>query len=162
MQMSFSTMIFPPTPPPSFFRLASDKISSLSTYHAFSTIAGLGLTAKALFDIRSANSKIPEIKYYLHRAIAGLVSTAVFSGLGIFCGSIALSVLGCVGVVYTGWRVYQIANADPSLKLLVSRAYFGLAVIVLIPAIGAGLGGAQVIWRILCPDEVTICGPVSG
>lgn len=158
VQMSFPMMIYPPPAPPSFLTLVSDRIGSLSKYHTFTTVGGLTLTAKALYDIRSANSarNNPDVKYYLNRAIAGLVSTAVFSGLGIFCGSIALSAIGCVGVVYTGWRVYQIGCADQSLKGLVSRAYFGLAAVALIPAIGTGLGGAQIFGRVLCPAEVTI------
>jgi hypothetical protein len=156
--MSFSSMIFPPPVPPSFFNLAASKISSLSIYHGIAAAGGLVCTAKALFDIQSANSN-PQANRYFWHAVAGLVSTTALTCLGVFGGSVALSTLGCAGIVYTFCAVYQIGQANPSLKGLVCRAYFGLAVTALIPVIGAGFGAYEVIGRILRPDEVTICGP---
>lgn len=157
--MSFSSMIFPPPIPPSFFNIAARKISSLSTYHGLSAAFGLGCAVKALFDIQRAHVN-PQDNSYLWRAVAGLVSTTVLTGLGVFGGSVTLSTLGCAGLVYTFCVFYQLGEANPPLKNLVCRAYFGLAVTALIPAIGAGFGAFEVIGRILRPDEVTICGPL--
>jgi hypothetical protein len=154
--MAFSSMIFPPPIPPSFFNIAACKISSLSIYHGLSATGGLLCTAKALFDIQRA----PQSNPYLWHAVAGLVSTTVLTGLGIFGGSVALSTLGCASIAYTFYAFYQIGESNPSLKNLVCRAYFGLAVTAIIPAIGAGFGAFEVIGRILRPDEVTICSPL--
>ncbi len=149
-----SSMIFPPPIPPSFFNSAASKIGSLSIYHGLSAAFGLGCAAKALFDIHSQGNP------YLWHAVAGLVSTTVLTGLGVFGGSVALSTLGCASIAYTFYAFYQIGESNTSLKTLVCRAYFGLAVTALIPAIGAGFGAYEVIGRILCPDEVTICSPL--
>jgi hypothetical protein len=154
--MSFSTTIFPPPIPPSFFNVAESKISSLSTYHGLLAVVGLGCTAKALIDIQRA---YPQNNQYFWQAVAGLVSTTALTCLGVFGGSVALSALGCAGIAYTFYAFYQIGQANPSLKGLVCRAYFGLAVTALIPVIGAGFGAFEVIGRVLSPDEVTICGP---
>ena len=159
--MSLSTMIFPPPVPPSFFNIAASKIGSLATYHAITAGAGLGCTAKALLDIRKANSANPnpQVNQHLWHATAGLISTTALTCLGVFGGSAALSALGCAGIAYTFYSVYQIGQASPSLNGHVSRAYFWLAVSALIPMIGAGFGAVTVIGRVLRPDEVTICGP---
>lgn len=160
--MSFSTMIFPPPAPPSFFSIAAAKISSLSMYHKVSTVAGLGFAGKALFDINRANTgNNPQVNKYLYRAVAGLVTTAALTCIGAFGGSVALSALGCAAAGYTFWAVYQIGKADPSLKGLASHAYFGLAIVATIPAMGAGVGVAEVTGRALFPPEVTICRPLG-
>ena len=153
--MSFSAMIFPPPAPPSFFNSAASKISSLSTYHGILALGGLYCTAKALVDIQRAN---PQDNPYLWKAVAGLVSTTALTCLGVFGGSVALSALGCAGIACTFYTFYQIGQANPSLKGLVCRAYFGLAVTALIPMIGAGFGVFEVLRRVLSPDEITICG----
>lgn len=157
--MAFSLKIFPPPIPPSFFNSAARKISSLSIYHGISAAFGLGCAAKALIDIQRANTN-PQGNPYLWHAVAGLASTTALTCLGIFGGSVALSTLGCAGLAYTFYAFYQIGEANPALKNLVCRAYFGLAVTALIPAIGAGFGAFEVIGRILRPNEVTICGPL--
>ncbi len=156
--MSFSTTIFPPPVPPSFFNSAASKISSLAIYHGILAAGGLSCTAKALIDIQGANSN-PQANQYFWQAVAGVVSTIALTCLGVVGGSVALSALGCVGIAYTFYAVHQIGQANSSLKALVCRAYFGLAVAALIPVIGAGLGAFEVIGRILRPDEVTICSP---
>jgi len=159
--VSFPSMIFPPPVLPSFFNIAAGKISSLSTYHGILAIGGLGCTAKALIDIKRASStqSNPQVNTYLWHAVAGFVSTTALTCLGVFGGSVALSALGCAGIAYTFWAVYQIGQADPSLKVLVSHAYFGLAATALIPMIGAGFGAFEVIGRVLHPNEVNLCGP---
>ncbi len=160
--MSFSSMIYPPPAPPSFFSIAAAKISSLSMYQQVSTIGGLGCAGKALYDINRANSgHNPLVSKYLYRAVAGLVSTAALTCIGAFAGSVTMSVLGCVGVGYTFWAVYQIGKADPSLKGLASRAYFGLAAVAVVPAMGAGVGVVEVAGKVLFPPEVTICMPLG-
>ncbi len=153
--MSYSIKIYPP---PSFFNIAAGKIRSLATYHGILAASGLGCTAKALVDIWRTNQN-PQVNTHLWRAVAGLASTTALTCLGIFSGSVALSALGCSGIAYTFYTVYQIGQVDSSLKRLVSHAYFGLAVTALIPVIGAGFGVVTVIGRVLRPDEVTICGP---
>jgi hypothetical protein len=157
--MSFSTMIYPPPAPPSFFTISAAKISSLPMWHKVSTAFGLGCSAKALYDIKAKSGKNPEVNKYLYRAVAGLVTTAALACIGAFGGSVALSALGCAAVGYTFCAVYRIGQADPSLKGLVSRAYFGLAAVALIPAIGAGFGVIKVIGSSLFSSEVTICMP---